>query len=229
MVTKTVEESAALALKKGCDVNCGNTYIHLMKAYKDGLVTEEEITRACVRLYTTRFMLGLFDGSEYDSIPYEKVECREHRDYAVSVAEKAMVLLKNDGFLPLNKGGVKTIGVIGPDANSRVALIGNYHGTASRYTTIFEGIQDEAGPNINVLFSEGSHLYKDRVEALAVENDRLAEARFADGILLAIICKTVYGIRCDIIIHRNIGPASQCCAYKITSTSTSQIRIQHSF
>lgn len=177
MVTKTVEESAALALKKGCDVNCGNTYIHLMKAYKDGLVTEEEITRACVRLYTTRFMLGLFDGSEYDSIPYEKVECREHRDYAVSVAEKAMVLLKNDGFLPLNKGGVKTIGVIGPDANSRVALIGNYHGTASRYTTIFEGIQDEAGPNINVLFSEGSHLYKDRVEALAVENDRLAEAK----------------------------------------------------
>ncbi len=177
MVTKTIEESAALALKKGCDVNCGNTYIHLMKAYNDGLVTEEEITRACVRLYTTRFMLGLFNASDYDSIPYEKVECREHREYAVEVAEKSMVLLKNDDYLPLNKGGVNTIGVIGPDANSRVALIGNYHGTSSRYTTILEGIQDEAGPNINVLYSEGCHLYKDRVEPLAVENDRLAEAR----------------------------------------------------
>ena len=181
MVTKTIEESAALALKKGCDVNCGNTYIHLMKAYNDGLVTEEEITRACIRLYTTRFMLGLFDSCEYDNIPYEKVECREHREYAVKVAEKSMVLLKNDDFLPLNKGGVNTIGVIGPDANSRVALIGNYHGTSSRYTTILEGIQDEAGPNINVLYSEGCHLYKDRVEPLALENDRLAEAKVVAG------------------------------------------------
>ncbi len=176
MVTSTVEESAALALKKGCDVNCGNTYIHLMKAYKDGLVTDEDITRACVRLFTTRFMLGMFDPCEYDSIPYEKVECREHRDYAVEVAQRSMVLLKNDGCLPLNKDEIRTIGVIGPDANSRAALAGNYHGTASRYITLLEGIQDEAGQSVNVLFSEGSHLYKDRVEQLAVKNDRIAEA-----------------------------------------------------
>ncbi|MBR4719970.1 MAG: glycoside hydrolase family 3 C-terminal domain-containing protein [Lachnospiraceae bacterium] len=176
MVTATIEESAALALKKGCDVNCGNTYIHLLKAYNDGLVTEEDITKACIHLYTTRFMLGLFDGSEYDSIPYEKVECKEHRDYAVEVAGKAMVLLKNDDFLPVNKNAVNKIGVIGPDANSRVALIGNYHGTASRYTTILEGIQDEVGANTTVLYSQGSHLYLDRVEPLAVKNDRLAEA-----------------------------------------------------
>lgn len=176
MVTKTIEESAALALKKGCDVNCGNTYIHLLKAYKDGLVTEEDITRACIRLYTTRFMLGLFDESEYDSIPYEKVECKEHRDFAVEVAGKAMVLLKNDDLLPVNKSAINTIGVIGPDADSRVALIGNYHGTASRYTTILEGIQDEMGPNGRVLYSQGSHLYLDRVEPLALKNDRLAEA-----------------------------------------------------
>ncbi|MBQ7481179.1 MAG: glycoside hydrolase family 3 C-terminal domain-containing protein [Lachnospiraceae bacterium] len=177
MVTATVEESAALALKKGCDVNCGNTYIHLLKAYKDGLVTEEDITKACIRLYTTRFMLGLFDSSEYDSIPYEKVECREHRDYAIEVASKAMVLLKNEDFLPVNKNALKTIGVIGPDANSRVALMGNYHGTASRYTTLLEGIQDEVGENTTVLCSQGSHLYLDRVEPLGLKNDRLAEAR----------------------------------------------------
>ncbi|MBR5408241.1 MAG: glycoside hydrolase family 3 C-terminal domain-containing protein [Lachnospiraceae bacterium] len=177
MVTKTVEESAALALKKGCDVNCGNTYIHMMKAYNDGLVTEEDITKACVRLYTTRFMLGLFDSGEYDDIPYEKVECREHRELALEVAEKAMVLLKNDDFLPINKGELNTIGVIGPDADSRVALIGNYHGTSSRYVTLLEGIQDEVGSNTNVLYSQGCHLYLDRVEPLAVKNDRLAEAK----------------------------------------------------
>ena len=176
MVTKTIEESAALALKKGCDVNCGNTYIHMLKALEQGLVTEEDITKSCVRLFTTRFMLGLFDSSEYDSIPYEKVECKEHREYAVNVAEKSMVLLKNDNILPINKSGIKTIGVIGPDANSRVALIGNYHGTASRYKTLLEGIQDEADDTVNVLYSQGSHLYIDRVEPLAVENDRLAEA-----------------------------------------------------
>ena len=177
MVTKTIEESAALALKKGCDVNCGNTYIHMMKAYEDGLVTEEDITRSAVRLFTTRFMLGLFDGSEYDSISYDKVECKEHRDFSVEVSRKAMVLLKNEGLLPLDKSGIKTIGVIGPDADSRVALIGNYHGTSSRYKTLLEGIQDEVGDDVNVMYSVGSHLYLDRVEPLAVENDRLAEAK----------------------------------------------------
>ena len=177
MVTKTIEESAALALKKGCDVNCGNTYIHMMKAYEDGLVTEDDITRSAVRLFTTRFLLGLFDGSEYDAIPYDKVECKEHRDFSVEVSKKAMVLLKNDGFLPINKSSVKTIGVIGPDADSRVALIGNYHGTSSRYKTILEGIQDEVGDDVNVMYSVGSHLYLDRVEPLAVENDRPAEAK----------------------------------------------------
>ncbi|MCR5420935.1 MAG: glycoside hydrolase family 3 C-terminal domain-containing protein [Lachnospiraceae bacterium] len=177
MVTKTMEESAALALKKGCDVNCGNTYLYLMQAYKDGYITQEDITLSAVRLFTTRFMLGLFDPNEYDSIPYEKVECSKHLELSEKVAEKSMVLLKNDDFLPLDKKGIKTLGVIGPNANSRMALIGNYHGTASRYTTILEGIQDEAKEDFRVLFSEGAHLYKDRVEHLALENDRLAEAK----------------------------------------------------
>ena len=190
LVTKTVEESAALALKKGCDVNCGNTYIHMMKAYEDGLVTEEDITRSAVRLFTTRYLLGLFDGSEYDTIPYDKVECKEHRDFSVEVSKKAMVLLKNEGLLPIDKSSVKTIGVIGPDADSRVALIGNYHGTSSRYKTLLEGIQDEVGDDVNVMYSVGSHLYLDRVEPLAVENDRLAEAltvsRNSDVIVLVM-------------------------------------------
>ena len=175
-VTSNARESAAMALKAGCDVNCGNTYLHIMAAYQEGLVTEEEITQACERLMTTRYLLGLFDGSEYDNIPYNVVECREHRDLAVETARNSDVLLKNDGILPLDKTKVKTIGVIGPNANSRVPLYGNYYGTASRYVTILEGIQDYVGDDVRVLYSEGCHLYRDRVEALAWEQDRLSEA-----------------------------------------------------
>lgn len=175
-VTADAKESAAMALKAGCDVNCGNTYLHLMAAYEKGLITEEEITVAAERLMTSRFLLGLFDGSEYDSIPYEKVECKEHVELAIDVARKSTVLLKNDGILPLDKKNLKTIGVVGPNADSRIALIGNYHGTSSRYITVLEGIQDEVGDDVRVMYSEGCHLYKDRCEALAWRQDRISEA-----------------------------------------------------
>lgn len=188
MVTSTMEESAALALKKGCDLNCGVTYQYLLKALEQGLVTEEEITEAAVRLFTTRYLLGLFEGSEFDEIPYEKVECEAHLQVAGQLTKESVVLLKNDGILPLQTG--KTIGVVGPNANSREALIGNYHGTSSRYITVLEGIQDKVGHNGRVLFSEGSHLFKDRVENLAWEDDRIAEAvtvaKHSDVVVLCV-------------------------------------------
>ena len=132
MVTDTPEESAALALKQGCDVNCGNTYVYLLKALEQGLITEEPIRRAAVRLFTCRYMLGLMDGSAFDAIPYEKVECAEHLAVAREASEKCCVLLKNDGTLPLDAKKLHTLGVIGPNANSRAALIGNYHGKIGR-------------------------------------------------------------------------------------------------
>ena len=95
--------------------------------------------------FTTRYLLGLFDGSEYDHISYLEVESPRHLDAAEKAAEKSFVLLKNNGLLPLDKEKLKTIGIIGPNADSRQALIGNYHGTASRYITIQEGIQDYVG------------------------------------------------------------------------------------
>lgn len=188
-VTKNARESAALALKCGCDVNCGNTYLHLLGAVEDGLITEEDITVAAERLLTSRFLMGLFDGSEYDDIPYEAVECREHLEEALNMARKGSVLLKNDGVLPLDKSKLKTIGVVGPNADSRAALIGNYHGTASRYITVLEGIQDEVGDDVRVLFSEGCHLEKDRVENLAWSQDRISEAVItAEHSDVVIIC-----------------------------------------
>lgn len=176
MVTDTAEESAALALKTGCDVNCGNTYLHMMSAFEQGLVTEEDITIACERLFTTRYLLGLFDETEYDAIGYDKIECKEHLELADELTAKSVVLLKNDGILPLKKENLKTIGVVGPNANSRVALVGNYHGTSSRYITVLEGIQDAVGDDVRVYYSEGCHLFKDRVEHLGWEQDRISEA-----------------------------------------------------
>ena len=177
-ITATAPESAALALKMGCDVNCGNTYLHLLQALEAGLITEDDITAAAERLFTTRFLLGEFDENcAYNAIPYETVECSEHLALSEEAARRSVVLLKNDGLLPLNLEKIRTIGVIGPNANDRMALIGNYHGTASRYITVLEGIQDYVGDRARVLYAEGCHLYRDRVEGLAQPGDRLAEAQ----------------------------------------------------
>lgn len=189
MVTKNIRESAALAINNGCDLNCGNTYLHILGAVQDGLVSEETITEAAIRLFTTRYLLGLFDGSEYDAIPYMEVESPAHLALAEKAAEESFVLLKNNGLLPLDKSKLKTVGVIGPNANSRAALVGNYHGTASRYVTVLEGLQDYLGENVRVLTSIGCELFRDRTENLAFPADRLSEAKIvADNSDVVILC-----------------------------------------
>ncbi len=178
-VTSSPEESAKLALEMGCDLNCGCTYQSIMNAVRAGIISEDLITTSCVRLFTTRFLLGMFDKTEYDEIPYEKVECKEHLQVASRAAKESVVLLKNDGLLPLNIEKIKTIGVVGPNANSRLSLIGNYHGTASRYITVLEGIQDKVGDDVRVLYSEGCDIFKNNLSNLADPNlpDRLSEAQ----------------------------------------------------
>lgn len=189
MVTDTAEESAALALKCGCDVNCGSTYLHLLKAYEDGLVTEQEITTAAERLFTTRFLLGLFQETEYDSIGFERLECAEHLAVADQATAEGVVLLKNNGILPLKKESLRAIGVIGPNADSRRALVGNYHGTSSRYITVLEGIQDMAAEGTRIFYSEGCHLYQEKVESLAYRQDRISEAvNVAENSDVVILC-----------------------------------------
>ena len=178
MVTSSPVESAAMALKAGCNVNCGCTYVHLLSALDKGLVTEDEIRASCVALMRTRIRLGMFDKStEYDNIPYSVVSCPEHKAVSYQCAVKSMVLLKNKGILPLDKKSISTIAVIGPNADSRAALEGNYNGTADRYVTFLEGIEDAFEGR--VLYAEGCHLYKDRVSGLAQAGDRYAEAEAA--------------------------------------------------
>lgn len=189
MVTPDAKHSAAMAINAGCDLNCGNTYLHILNAVQHGLVTEETITESVIRLYTTRFLLGLFDETEYDEIPYEMVEAKEHLALSEKAARESFVLLKNNGILPLQKEKIKTIGVIGPNANSREALIGNYHGTSSEYITVLEGIQRYVGEEVRVLYSEGSALSKDRVENLAQKYDRISEAQIvAEHSDVVILC-----------------------------------------
>ena len=189
MVTSTAEESAALAINHGCDLNCGSTYLYVQKACEDGLVSEEKITEAAARLFTTRYLLGLFDETEFDQLSYLEVESGEHLALAEKAAAESFVLLKNNGILPLEKEKLHTIGIIGPNADSRKALIGNYHGTASRYVTVQEGLQDYLGDSVRVLTSVGCDICKDRVEGLASADDRLSEARsVAEHSDVVILC-----------------------------------------
>ena len=190
-VTGTPEESAAMAMDAGCDLNCGVTYLYLLQALQDGMITEEQITTACERLFTTRYLLGLFDEKcEYNAIDPTETDTDAHAALALKAAEKSMVLLENDGTLPLNPDSVRTIAVIGPNADSIPALEGNYNGTSSRYVTFLEGIRRYAEEHgIRVLYSLGCHLYKDRTSGLAQADDRLAEAAmYAEAADVTIAC-----------------------------------------
>ncbi len=175
MVTATAPESAAMALKAGCDCNCGNTYLELLVALKEGLITEEDITRSAVKLMRTRARLGLLDDKcEYDDIGYDMVGCESHKALSLECAQKCMVLLKNNGLLPLKKSALKTIGVIGPNAASIEALRGNYFGTADEYVNFLDGIRRAFDGR--VYYSEGCHLFKDRLQPLSQAGDGYAEA-----------------------------------------------------
>lgn len=180
-VTSSALESAAMAMENGCDLNCGSLFLYLTEAVKRGMVSEERLDEAVTNLLSARMKLGLFDEEEkvpYNSITYEENDTKEHAVLNFKAARKSFVLLKNEGdLLPLNKDKLKTIGIIGPNANNRKALVGNYEGTASRYYTISEGIQDYVGDDVRVLYSEGCHLCKKKVSGLGQENDRLAEVR----------------------------------------------------
>ncbi len=177
-VTKTVTESAALAIKNGCDLNCGKVYLEMLSALEEGLVTEEDITIAAERLMATRIRLGMLDENcEYNKIPYEMNDCEEHHEVSLMASRKSIVMLRNNGLLPLDKTKIKSIGVIGPNSDSELMLKGNYFGTASKYITILEGIHEAVDEeDIRIFYSEGCHLYKDRVSDLAEADDRMAEA-----------------------------------------------------
>ena len=181
LVTSTPVESVSMAMNNGCDLNCGNLFHFLTQAVENGMVDEKRLDEAVENLFMARMKLGVLDKKEenpFDKIPYTVVDSEEMRKLNREVARRSVVLLKNENhILPLDKKKLHTIGVIGPNADSRKALVGNYEGTSSRYITVLEGIEDYVGENVRVLYSEGCHLYRDRTSNLAMEHDRDSEVR----------------------------------------------------
>lgn len=180
-ITKTPLESAAMAMNNGCDVNCGCMFPNLWDAVKGGYVEEARLDEAVTNLMECRMKLGMFEEEgtvPFDVIGYEQVDTAENKSLNLEISRKSLVLLKNqDNLLPLDLTEIKSIGVIGPNADSRKALVGNYEGTASRYVTVLEGIEDYVGERARVYYSEGCHLYQDRTSNLAQENDRMSEVK----------------------------------------------------
>ncbi len=180
-VTDTPVESVSLAMNNGCDLNCGNLFHYLKQAVEEGMVEESRLDDALVNLFTTRMKLGVFDEKKenpFDDIPYSVVDSAPMQALNREAAQKCIVLLKNENnMLPLDKRKLKTVGVIGPNANSRRALVGNYEGTASRYWTILEGIQEYLGDEVRVMTSEGCHLCHEKTQNLAGGDDRLSEVK----------------------------------------------------
>jgi beta-glucosidase len=160
-VVDTPEQAAALAVEHGCELNCGEVYPALLKAVEQGLISEEIIDRAVRRLFTVRFRLGMFDPPEqvaYAQIPYEIIDSPEHRALALQAARESMVLLKNDGdSLPLSKD-LKSIAVIGPNADDLQVLLGNYNGTPAQAITPLEGIRRAIAPSTRLYYAQGCNI-----------------------------------------------------------------------
>jgi beta-glucosidase len=175
----TPEAAAAAAVKAGCDICCGGDYNALVKAVHSGLITEKEIDEALAYALKTRFRLGLFDppeGVPFSSITIAANDTPAHEALALKAARESVVLLKNDGLLPLRRDRIKRILVIGTNANSVPMLLGNYNGEPSRPVTILDGIKRIAGGNIEVSYLPGCPLASRKDEPPGQFDGKIAEA-----------------------------------------------------
>lgn len=188
----TPEEAAAISVKAGCNLCCGGDYNALMKAAQKELISEAEIDQALYYTLWTRFRMGMFDP--VDMVPFNKYTIEdnntpEHSKVALEVARQSLVLLKNDGILPLQHSKYKTIAVIGPNGASKSMLEGNYHGSASNPISILDGIKELAGSDIEVTSALGSPIRLDKREAAwsAQDNttDRPVDELKAEAVVLA--------------------------------------------
>jgi beta-glucosidase len=186
----TVEQAASVAVKAGCDICCGNDYDALVNAVKQNLITEKEIDVAVGYALRSRFQLGLFDPPE--RVPFSKItmaqnDTPENAALALRAARESIVLLKNDGILPLNRAKLKSIAVIGANADAQAALLGNYNGTPSHPITILDGLRSAVRPETQISYALGCPLAL-RTNAEAAEiagqlKEAVAAAKNADVII----------------------------------------------
>ena len=151
-------KASVLGVKAGCDLTCGTEYKDLVKAVKDGYISETEIDNSLKRLFRARFLLGMFDPDSivpWAGIPFSANNTEENRQLARKVAMESIVLLKNENnVLPLSTK-TRSVAVIGPYADKVSVLLGNYNGTPSAPVTFLQGITNRAGQSIQVTFSTG--------------------------------------------------------------------------
>jgi beta-glucosidase len=197
-VTRTWEESAAMAVKAGCDLNCGCTYEHIPSALAQGVLDEADVDVSIERLFTARMLLGMFDPPErvpFASIPYEVNDCARHRALARSAARDSLVLLKNErGLLPLSKN-LGSIAVIGPNANDVDVLRANYFGIASRTVTPLEGIRAAVSPATKVLYTDGCKLLGTKTDGLGRSGNLSEAVSVAQRCDVVVLC---LGLSADI-------------------------------
>ncbi|WP_299782430.1 glycoside hydrolase family 3 C-terminal domain-containing protein [uncultured Formosa sp.] len=182
------EEAAAVAVLAGTDLNCGSRYEYLISAVKAGLINEDEIDVSLKRIFKARFKLGMFDPAymvPYSSIPMSVVSSDSHRALALETAQKSMVLLKNEnGILPLKKD-LKSIAIIGPNANDLEVLLGNYNGFPSQYFTPLDGIKSKVSKNTKVYYEAGTELISKKptmslipADVLSFDNEKGVQAKY---------------------------------------------------
>lgn len=185
-VTANAVESAALALKHGVSLNCGSVYDpNLIEAVKKGLVTEKQIDEALAILLKTRFKLGLFDPNEknpYNAIPSSVINSEKHRGIAREIATKSIVMLKNNGALPL-KNDLRNYYVVGPNAGNIDALIGNYYGVNNNIVTVIEGLAGAITPGSKMNYKVGFLLDRENVNPVDWST---GDARGADATIVVM-------------------------------------------
>ncbi len=191
-VTSTPAESAALAVKAGCDLNCGCTYQHIPSAVEQGLLTEADLDLCVTRLFVARLRLGMFDPAErvpFAAIPYEVNDSPPHAALARAAARESMVLLKNQGSLLPLRSDLGSIAVIGPNANDPNVLVGNYFGIPSDPVTPLAGIRARVSPDTKVWYTQGCKLLGTKREGLgrsAIFSEALSMAERADVVVLCL-------------------------------------------
>jgi beta-glucosidase len=190
-VTATFEESAAVAVKAGCDLNCGCTYEHIPSAVAQGLLSEADLDVCVKRLMLARMRLGMFDPQEsvpYAQIPYEVNDCDAHAELALAAARDSIVLLKNQGgLLPLSPE-LGSIAVIGPNAHNDEVLVGNYFGTPTRSVTPLEGIRAAASKRTKVWYTPGCKLLGDKPEGLGRAGILSEAVSLAERAEVVVLC-----------------------------------------
>jgi len=188
---KDAEHSAVAAVNASTDLECGEfwrknwTFDALNKAVKDGLIDEEKLDIAVTRLMLIRMRLGMFDKKEhvpFSDIPYSILNAPEHASHALKMARESMVLLKNNGVLPLSKE-INKIAIVGPNADAEATLLGNYNGIPKEIITVLDGVTDKLGDSSKIIYDQGVSFVK-LIEGESIE-DVVTKVNDAEIVLFA--------------------------------------------